>query len=152
MGNIYVKSYFPRGYCEFITNCKLNDDCIMEDEIYKEWILNKEIKDYVDELLGIYQENVALIKIGEKGIHELIAKNNNSDVSHNRIIYDTLVGHILCQFWKQLFDQSQSTINSFYTDNKPEVEPIFFQVEKEFNLERFGYPAIDTITAYKYYT
>ena len=153
MGSVFVKSYFPEGYTEWVdksTVDKINEP--LTEELYEIWFKDDQKRKYIEDASKFYEENCQLIAKGQDGIDELLKKYSGSDISANRVVYDNAVCNEICKFWLLLIDIPIDQVQQFYSHNKPNVEKIFYDVETMYGLKDLGYPAAETIAIYKHYT
>ena len=160
MGQVYAKTFFPQGYSEWIDKTKLQSETLipgtdifekdkMTIEDYNQYVVDPYAREIIKQLQNMYNEQASQIK---DDMNEFIKSHPAKDrISSNRIIYDSLVGKVFCDFWMNLIDQPLETINKYYADNVPNVEKTFYLVENQYNLREI-FPANETIAAYQYYT
>jgi hypothetical protein len=134
MGQLYAKTYFPTGYTEFIKY--ITDENNSLEDVEK-FILD--YKDRVKEIINIQTEQEKLFRQDPDNFYEnykekYCEKNQELDVNKTRLVYDTLVGFKICDFWLKIIEQPTSEIKQYYDNNKPKVEEIFYQVYKEYNI------------------
>lgn len=147
MGQIYVKSYFPQGYAEWIDKTGLVEGTLTK-ESYDEWFTDPDYRKTIEQICAHYEtEDIAL----RANMDNFLAERTEDQRSPNRIVYDTLVGKVFCDFWIGLIDQPIDLIGQFYAANVPKVEETFYRMEAECDLVN-KFSAAETIAAYKYYT
>ena len=154
MGNVYARTYFPVGYSEWTTALGLTSELLksesvvpIDQKLYDEYVTSAESRKKIMEIAEAYDAQVIKISTNMDLFLEETAK---SEIAENRLVYDSCVAKVFCDFWLKLIDQPIESIQSFYKSNVPNVEDTFYQVETKYNLaERF--PAAQTLWAYKRY-
>jgi len=163
MGQIFVKSYFPTGYAEWLDNTKFQDvninfkdreackeeyDREMDVELYDKWVLDSDRRKIIEVICQGYSDNHIKIL---KDRHEFLSSITPEAELWGRVIYDHFVGYTFCVFWMELIKQPRESIRTYYRLNVPKVKDVFYAVEKEHNLQD-EYPAKKVIDMYKHYT
>lgn len=151
MGGVYTKSYFPNGYEAWVSESLIteNNDEIMDEKTYENYVSNTNSREIIKQISEAYEKNVLAFETNMENFL-LEQSQQNSEISHNRLVYDSLIANKMCQFWLTLIDQPRETIKIYFNENRPKVEDIFYEMEKKYNLED-RFPAVETINAYKQY-
>lgn len=176
MGSVYTRSYFPRGWEEWTSKTKLYDkstidknlpkitdeaidnNCLtreslietMDEITYDDYVAREEFQTQIKSIHAYYSELKNRIDIDvKKFVKEY--QQERKGIAEGRLIYDALIGYVICEFWIKLIAQPRSTIKQYFDANMPKIEPIFYAMEKKYNLGTI-YPAWMTIGAYKQYT
>jgi len=160
MGQVYAKTYFPQGYEEWVTGTKIRSSTLipgtdimekdkMSAEDYERYVSDPQSREIIKFVAAYHTDAELKIRNDLKAFLKEM-KRENPNIPQSRIIYDSLVGKVLCDFWLDLIEQPLETINKYYADNVPSVEKVFYDVEKKYDLSEF-YPASVTIAAYKQY-
>ncbi len=147
MGGMYARTYFPTGYSEWVSDSKIEDltDEPMSQALYDIYAI--QYRDQIKEIAQHYDKCEQQIKTD---MDKFISDNKSFRISVNRIIYDHLIGKRICDFWIELIEQPRESVKFFYKENRPKIEPLFYQIEKDYGLTD-KYPADQTIWAYKQY-
>lgn len=151
MGNIYAKTYFPYGYIGWINSTEIdeNPDVAMDEKTYETFVIDPESREIIKRISETYQKEVSDL---ETSIEDFLLDQckQKPEIAVNRLVYDSLIANRLCHFWLTLIDQPRESIKTFFKENKPKVEDIFYEMEKKYNLQDC-YPAYETIHAYQTY-
>ena len=65
-----------------------------------------------------------------------------------RITYDVLVGYEIAKFWRLCLDQPYEQVQTFFTDNRPNVEALFYEAEEKYKVPQ---SAAEMIAVYQHY-
>lgn len=116
--------------------------------MYNEMVNNPAAASFIKEMKQDYDEKTQKIKTN---LMDYLEEYKNNEISSERLVYDVVVGKVICDFWIKVMEQPRETIKQYYKDNFPGVENTFRQCELDYNLTEFC-TADTMISSYKYYT
>ena len=147
MGGVFVRSYFPTGYQEWVNKTEIAKKDDMSPETYDLYVVQS--KPMILQIADEYKTAESSLR---SNLEQFVEDCPDKEKSRERIVYDTVVGHKLCEFWSHVIDQPRDKINQYFKDQKPSVEEIFQWAEGEYQLRDRVCPAETIIATYKHYT
>ena len=97
MGGVFVRSYFPTGYQEWVNKTEIAKKDDMSPETYDLYVVQSK-----PTILQIADEYKTAESSLRSNLEQFVEDCPDKEKSRERIVYDTVVGHKLCEFWSHV--------------------------------------------------